>query len=113
MGWDKKVPFANGNMLRYYDSFEERMAQRNGHTVEWVDANVLLNRKLTYKGFGRGRSAAYFEFEDESRKKFYMFMRDLNDLLIHGKFEGSSVEGTWRLVKRGANFGIAYADFKE
>lgn len=87
-----QIPFnKNGDQLHYPD-----------YVVEWRD-NLPFQDTLTYEGFGRGRSAAYFHFSRLDGTKVTVFLKELGEmipLLTSGK-----ITGTFAFVKRGENYG--------
>jgi len=95
MSWDRTAPFYEDGLVHY--------AQRSDDHVEWRPV-VEFKATLTYKTYRRGRSAAYFEFEDEKGREYPMFLKEFDEV-VHHLVKGS-VSGTWIPTKRGQNFGI-------
>ncbi len=94
---DYKIPFDDkGNQLHY-----EWYSYQNG---EWRD-NEEFNDTLVYKGYARGRSAAYFLFHRASTQtEVVVFMTDFEKmipLLTYG-----FLSGTFTYTKRGQNYGV-------
>lgn len=87
------IPFnKNGEMLRYDDDY---------YTKERKE-NYEFSAIMKFIGFGRGRSAAYAIFKNEENdKEYYMFLKDLSDILLN-----KEIIGNFTFVKRGCNFGI-------
>ena len=79
---------------------------------EWRP-NDPFHATLTYVGYTRGRSAAGFVWADDEGHNYPMFMKQMDELLTEGRIgidllHGTSiVTGTWQVVKRGSNYGIA------
>jgi len=74
--------------------------------VKWVD-NFEFTAALTIKGFQRGRSAAYFDLEDQlTGFQYTMFMKDMVDLITKGTITRGVANGRWTFQKRGSNFGV-------
>ena len=105
--WDPKKPVApfspDGDMQHYPEG--------SGHGVnrvgpEWREVQPF-EATLVFAGYRRGRSAAYFLWENANGDCFPMMLSDLSDLLLTRTIDGGEVSGTWRLVKRGQNYGIA------
>jgi len=106
--WNRKAPFINGRLLNYVDPYVRSVAERRGEIIEWRDADNPFDGDLDLKfvGFGRGRSAAYGIFEDEYGRSYTMFLKDLEVIMIDGRFK-TDLTGEFVVKKRGTNFGIA------
>jgi hypothetical protein len=78
--------------------------------VQWVD-NDPFDAVLTFTGFERGRSAAHAIWVDNEGHEYQMFLTDFSELLLDGgtTMVGGKVLATWRVRKRGRNYGIALA----
>lgn len=106
--WNKKeqwVPFTDtGNQMYYPErQYEEVGGKWTTHSPVWR-LNEVFQDILIYKEYGRGRSAAYFEFERQStRTLVYMFMTDM-DANIPYMTKGV-VGGKFTFCKRGQNYG--------
>jgi len=97
MTWDRKAPFDDkGNLMHYPESWRRS-------EIEWRP-ETEFEATLRYKGFARGRSAAYFHFSDEKGRDFPMFLADFSDIVRY--LCDGQVAGTWVPTKRGQNFGI-------
>lgn len=99
---DYKVPFDQaGNQLHWADP--------NGNwprDVVW-EQNAPFEDVLTYKGYARGRSAAYLEFERQRGTTVGVFLSDFDKiapLMVRGR-----IEGTFIFAKKGQNFGCKLA----
>jgi hypothetical protein len=89
-----RIPISESGEMQRYSYSNERFIDN----CEWDD-------KLKYRGYARGRSAAYFIFKSElNEKKYYMFMKDLDDSI--GRMALGILEGRFTYCKRGQNFGI-------
>jgi hypothetical protein len=85
-----QIPFdAHGNMLSYA-----------GYGVTTYKDPYVFTDTLTYTGYGRGRSAAHFYFEDTKGHTYSMFMSDFDDMVKSKKFNGGSITGTFTFVKK-------------
>ena len=62
---------------------------------------------LTFVEFERGRSAANGIFRRENGTTVVMFLTDMEAIVRHLR-EGK-IEGIFKYVKRGQNYGVAYA----
>jgi hypothetical protein len=109
MSGDYQIPFdRDGNQQHYPVSWYTGEYPNNRRTVgpEWRD-NEPFNDTLTYAGYGRGRSAAYFVFTRSDGKEVTMFMKDF-DALIRQMVNGK-VSGRFVFIKRGQNYGVKAA----
>lgn len=88
-----------GNLL-HYATFSGRWDKNNAPIF-------LLSLKL--QEVRRGRSAAYFIFEDINTGLTYpMFLSSLEKMLNQTMINKGCVKGIFQVVKRGSNFGIEY-----
>lgn len=79
--------------------------------LEWR-GNPVFEATLKLKGTERGRSAAYFRWEDVNTEQRYpMFITDVGHMIMLGMHlePGGVVSGRWFVVKRGKNYGITPA----
>lgn len=102
--WDAKNPVApfdseTGNLLHYPEVWW-------GHTLEWREVRPF-EATLQLEDYGRGRSAAYFHWKDEQGHGYPMFLKDFVETLLALDSKRGQVKGTWRVVKRGQNYGLA------
>lgn len=85
---------------------------------EWRE-NEPFRSFLTYETWYKGRSAVRIIWKDEEEHTFPMFMTDFDRLMHSGKIggaysnsngmrTGAAVFGLWHVVKRGANYGLAW-----
>ena len=114
-------PFINGNLQEY--SFnnltdDERERVYNGEEVvkgfsydenrkEVWKPKEEKEKKLKYKGYGRGRSAVTFYWADDDGHGYPMFIKDVDELLRQD-IGTSSIHAIFTYVKRGANYGIKF-----
>ncbi len=92
---DYKIPFdKDGNQQHYADSWMT--------DLEWRD-NAPFVATLTYVGYSRGRSAAYFDFKDHNGKIVIVFLKDFEAMIPH--LVKGSVTGSFKFIKRGQNYG--------
>lgn len=100
-----KTPWLRGNLMHH-------PRPHGGATGpdEWRD-NPVFSAELTYKGTERGRSAAFFRWEDRQGRKYPMFITDIGRMIQAAVKleEGGKVFGEWFVVKRGQNYGITPA----
>lgn len=68
--------------------------------------NCEFDATLEMKGYSRGRSAAYFNLEDDQGNQYTMFLKDLVDAFP--AFRNGKAKGTWCYCKRGQNYGVKY-----
>jgi hypothetical protein len=72
--------------------------------------NLPFRAMLMLKGSARGRSAAYFLWEDAAGREFPMFITDMTDLVRHETALRAGVATAWWMVaKRGQNYGVRLA----
>lgn len=89
----------DGNQLHYPDSW-------GANGCAWRQ-NEEFEDTLTYQGYRRGRSAAYFEFRRKSGAKVTMFLKDFESAIP--KMVRGKIGGRWTFCKRGANYGVQLA----
>jgi hypothetical protein len=77
-------------------------------TFDWREPWEFVDTfKIT--GYGRGRSAAYFDLESQTTGlKCVMMMSDISELILNATLVKGEVTGRWTFVKKGANYGIKY-----
>lgn len=91
-----KIPFNEYGMIRY---------EHDGHLfAERWEENYQFEDIITYEGYARGRSAAYFFFKGTNDERYYVFLTDF-DLMIPFMVKGT-VKGKFTFTKRGKNYGI-------
>ena len=99
------VPFdSSGNQLHYPEDEYEYKNSVSKRTPCTMLENFEFDDTLTYVGFQRGRSAAYFIWERANSKKVTMFLKDLDESIKH--IVNGKLSGTFTFCKRGANFGV-------
>ena len=91
-----KIPFDKNGQQPYPWEYAEGF--------RWVD-NHGFDATLTFDGYYRGRSAGGFRFKD-NLYTYYMFMKDIDQLIKGRVLEYGKVTGTWTFIKRGMNYGI-------
>lgn len=75
---------------------------------EWRDNDVFEAVMALEGSLGRGRSAKYV-FWANGDKHFPMFVADLVELVRNAEVSlGGIVTGSWRVRKRGENYGLIY-----
>ena len=87
----------DGNMLQWDHDYNAVSHRPNSI---WIDG-------LIYLGYGRGRSAAYFLWRSVfTNREYYMFISDMNDVLLSTDMMARIIKAQFTYVKRGQNFGI-------
>lgn len=98
-----QIPFCkkSGNMLRDVYCFNE---------IEWKDI-YTFSGSLTYKDYGRGRSAVYFIWEDEEGRELFMSLSIMNCLLMNETISNGKTdpEIEWTFIKQGQSYSIEFA----
>ena len=98
---DYQIPFLNGKFQSYVETWR-------GKQIEWRD-NCEFEAKMKIIGYGRGRSSAVFDLEDQATKEQYsMFMSDTMHLIATTNLKKGCVSGVWTFCKKGTNYGIQY-----
>jgi hypothetical protein len=93
--------------------WHEAPFDKRGNQVSYPDWNCEMRPveqfedELTFVEFVRGRSAANAIMRRSSGETVSMFLHDFEPLVRH--LRGGKIEGLWIYVKRGANYGVAYA----
>lgn len=98
---DLKTPWLRGSLMH------NPRPSAATYPDEWRE-NPVFAAELTFKGTERGRSAAYFKWEDPQGRKYPMFITDVGRLIQAAVRleEGGKVYGEWYVVKRGQNYGV-------
>lgn len=109
MSWDGKVPFGFDGQPLDYDG-DYRGDEKRGGTRRDNEPFFAVG---TYTGTGRGRSAAYFCYNliqtDGVRWHVQMFMSEMDRIIrTNGLPVGGTLQGTWKFMKRGQNYGIQF-----
>jgi len=96
-----RVPYnPEGSLLHH------AVEKYSGKLVTWRD-NVPFEASLVVTRHRRGRSAAYFVWEDDEGREYPMFMKDIFDIFEHAKIDrGGRVTSWWTVSKCGQNYGI-------
>lgn len=90
---------------RWREWLEFRIAE---YEYEWREPWEFTDT-FKIEGYGRGRSAAYFNLTSQtSGLSCVMMMTDICDLVTSATIEKGVVTGRWIFCKRGANYGIKY-----
>lgn len=92
----------NGNLLHY----PERIYHQGHFTEPEWKPNIPFAAKLYLDSMCRGRSAAYFMWQNEQGIKFPMFMSDMLNVIQKSIIENGWVDGIWQVIKKGQNYGI-------
>lgn len=95
MPWDRRAPFDKDGNLMHYPLLH--------HMSGWRDVTEF-DATLCYKGYARGRSAAYFLFTDLDGHEWPMFLKEFDAAVKH--LCNGRITGQWTITKRGQNFGI-------
>lgn len=75
----------------------------------WRD-NFMFDGTLVFKGYMRGRSAAYFKFEAQTEEKRFgvtVFLTDFEEMIP--EMVRGAVLGRFTFTKRGTNYGCKLA----
>lgn len=97
--YDLEAPFDKGGLRHHADQYDQVVWRRN----------EPFRARLHLLGTERGRSAAFYRWEDAKTGQVYpMFITDMGRLITLGTtFEaGGYVDAEWVVVKRGMNYGI-------
>jgi hypothetical protein len=104
-----QIPYdCQGNLMGYPERCYRGQHGYDGrHEPIWKD-NDPFTTELTYVNYGRGRSSAVFNWQDDIGRVFQMFMTDMDDLLRSTDLVNSTTPRLkWKIRKRGQNYGIA------
>lgn len=103
----------NGNLMHYPETqWWYENDERHYAPPTWRDPAPFTAR-LTYQGYKRGRSAAYFQWVDENGRTFPMFLTDIDDILRTRELGPDGITATWVECKRGQNYGLRLASAEE
>ncbi len=92
-------------MLQYVGRIYECEPEGNDR-YKWV-ANHMWSDTINVVGMERGQSAAHFVVKSEvSGKTYYMFMKDLLNMILKTTIENGRVSGCFTYIKRGKNYGL-------
>lgn len=76
---------------------------------EWRPNRPFVTQ-LRLVDYERGRSAAFFTWEDTDGHTYPMFLTDVMTVLVGGNLDkGWTEERVWEVKKRGMNYGIGLA----
>jgi hypothetical protein len=116
-----KIPFdKNGNMKDYVGYSYEDMQSEN-FINEYVRENTIwrdnyeFEAELKFTSYGRGRSSATFELQDNNGIKYNVFMSDMFKIVTTKTITDGKVNGKWFFRKQGQNYGlcVSYGDINE
>lgn len=104
LNWKQELSAAKGSLMHH---------ESDGWNTEitWVEAETLFHGTFTLdEGIHSGRSAKYVSWTDDQGRNFPMFVAELVKLVRLGVVEpGGVCTGTFKVVKRGQNYGVEYA----
>lgn len=102
---DYQIPFdRDGNQQHYPECwYVGEYPNHKAKGPDWRD-NVPFADTLTFVGYSRGRSAAYFHFKRTDGTKVCMFLTDIDDAIQH--LVRGELRGTFQFTKRGQNYGV-------
>jgi len=115
---DYCIPFdpKSGTPISYagYDLTDEQEAMCNEQgellsdngNILWR-ANKPFTATMRYVGYGRGRSSAYFIFEDWHGIQHTMFLADADEMILRG-IDLLHAQGKFSYIKRGCNYGLKF-----
>ena len=92
-------------MLRYVGYIYEVKPDGTDY-FKWIQ-NHIWTDTINIVGIERGTSAAHFIVKSEvSGKTYYMFMKDLLNMMLNYTIEKGRISGAFTYVHRGKNYGI-------
>lgn len=106
-----EAPFdSKGNLMHFpYKEYERLGEVRIEIGPEWR-LNVPFITQLRLVDYGRGRSSAFFVWEDPAGHTYPMFLTDMMKVIVGGNLDkGWTQEAVWEVKKRGMNYGIGLA----
>lgn len=100
--WNKNnkfAPFRNGSLLGYAENYPN---------YEMKNVAETFNASLILKSCERGRSAVNIIWEDIHTKcKYPMFLKRFMEIVLsNGINHPPIINGEWRVIKQGINYGI-------
>lgn len=98
----------SGNLMHFPSLVWDQDKQKYVDPM-WVD-NKPFMASLYLGGFQRGRSAAYYMWENINGAKFPMFLSDMLDVVQNCTIKNGVVNSLWHCVKKGQNYGIQLFD---
>ena len=105
MAWDRKAPFDKDGNLLHWASPTATQPWHFDYANTWEERGEF-NATLRYLDYRRGRSAAYFLFEDVATEKQYpICMSDFCGRVLRELHNGV-VTGRWLIAKHGQNFSL-------
>lgn len=92
-------------MLRYVGCIYESKPEGSAN-FKWIQNHIWVDT-INIIGIERGTSAAHFIVKSEvSGKTYYMFMKDLLNMMLTHTIEKGRISGAFTYAKRGKNYGI-------
>ena len=85
------------------------MDSRFGAKATWVP-NFEFEAIMTFQYVTRGRSSVQFVFLDAEGKRYYMFAKDMSNLILATTLVNGVVSGRWTFCKRGSNYGVQFVE---
>jgi hypothetical protein len=106
------IPFSthDNSMIQYVGCLPNTMQDEHWNNGRWVwKENFIFEDDLQFLGFYRGCSSAGTTFESlNDHRKYTMFLKDLEELILVDGIRSGIVHGKFTFVKRGQNYGIKY-----
>lgn len=94
-----------GEMLRYVRSSYEQTPDGDTY-FKWIPNNVWSDT-MRIVGMERGQSAAGFITKSENtEKEYYMFVKDMLDMILNNTIQNGKISGFFTYVQRGRNYGL-------
>jgi hypothetical protein len=109
------VGFPYQSSYRDWNNQAHRFTMVGNDDLTWRNADYTWWEALKFDHVVRGRSSTQFIWRGVDRnmlsERYYpMFPVDLSDLIDRSNIINGYVRHEWKVVKRGANYGIARAD---
>ena len=105
------APYDHHGALMHYpeDQYDYGTDTRVVIKPDWRP-NVPFRATFMLKGSARGRSAAYYLWEDAAGREWPMFITDMTDRVRHeSALHAGVATATWMVAKRGENYGLRLA----
>lgn len=93
----------NTSVLKIPFDMEGNQKHFPPYNVIWRD-NFVFEDTISYDGYSRGRSAAYFHFKGTNDKSMTMFLSDFEDVIPY--LNNGKVSGKFTFCKKGQNYGV-------
>lgn len=105
MSGDYQIPFdREGNQQHYPEVWYVGVYPNHKADGPHWRENEPFDDKLTYVGYRRGRSAAYFAFRRTNGNTVTMFLKDFEAVVP--LMQCGQIDARFRFVKRGQNYGV-------